>query len=76
MLEFRHQRIKELREAHGLSLEEMALKLGKQKQQIGIWENGVNTPSVENLLLICNTFDVGMSFFIDSASTSVEEETA
>ena len=76
MLEFRYQRIKELREAHGMTLEEMALKMGKQKQQIGIWENGINFPTVDNLLLLCNTFDVDTSFFFDKASTPVEEKNA
>ena len=41
MVEFRFQRIKELREANGMTLEEMAGKMGKQKQQLGIWENGI-----------------------------------
>lgn len=73
MLEFRFQRIKELRDAHHMTLEEMAGKMGKQKQQLGIWENGINSPTVENLMMICNTFDVDVSFFFDKSSTLVEE---
>lgn len=76
MLEFRYQRIKNLREAHGMTLEEMAGKMGKQKQQLGIWENGINSPTVENLLLLCNTFDVDVSFFFDSVSTPAEASAA
>lgn len=76
MVEFRHQRIKELRDAHGLTLDEMGKRINKQKQQIGIWENGVNAPSIKNLVLICNEFDVDMSFFLDTVSTPVEEATA
>ena len=76
MLEFRPTRITELREAHSITAEEMAIRLGKSKQQIGIWENGVNYPSIENLLLICNVFDVDASFFFDNASKSVEEKPA
>lgn len=73
MVEFRFQRIKELREAHGMTLEEMAGKMGKQKQQLGIWENGINSPTIDNLVLLCNTFDVHPSFFFDTVSTTVEE---
>ncbi|MBV5338135.1 MAG: helix-turn-helix transcriptional regulator [Deltaproteobacteria bacterium] len=73
MVEFRFQRIKELREANGMTLEEMAGKMGKQKQQLGIWENGINSPTIDNLLVICNTFDVDPSFFFDVVSTLVEE---
>ena len=73
MVEFRYQRIKELREANGMTLEEMAGKMGKQKQQLGIWENGINSPTIDNLLVICNTFDVDPSFFFDVVSTPVEE---
>lgn len=72
MIEFRHQRIKELREAHGITLEEMAVRMGKQKQQVGIWENGINLPNMENFIMLCNTFDVDPSFFFDDVSTPVE----
>lgn len=74
MVEFRYPRIKEMREAYGLTLEDMAGKMGKQKQQLAIWESGVNSPSIENLVLICNTFDIDVSFFFDSVSTHVEEK--
>lgn len=71
--EFRPQRITALREGLDLSQEEMAEKLGKKKQQISIWENGVNKPSIDNLLEICNVFDVSPEFFFDKVPTTVEE---
>lgn len=73
MVEFRNQRIKEFREAHEMTLDEMAAKMGKPKQLVSVWENGVNCPSIENLLLICNTFDVDPSFFFDTISSRLEE---
>lgn len=73
MYGFRPQRITVLREGLGLSQEEMAEKLGKKKQQVSIWENGVNKPTIDNLLEICNTFDVAPEFFFDKVSTTVEE---
>lgn len=76
MVEFRYQRLKELREAHNMTLDDMGAKLGKQKQQVGIWENGINSPTIDNLLLICNTLDVHPSFFFDEVSSSVEETKA
>lgn len=69
---FKPERIRTLRKAHGLSLEAMAGKMGKQKQLISVWECGINAPSLENLLLICNTFDVEPSFFLVDACDTVD----
>ena len=68
---FKHERIKTFRDAHDMSLDEMAAKLGKPKQLIGVWENGINCPSMENLLLICNTFHVEPAFFLTEACDTV-----
>jgi len=64
MYVYHADRIKELRDARGLTLEDMAERMGKARQQLSIWEHGINAPSLENLLLICNTFDVAPSFFL------------
>lgn len=72
MYEFRKERIVALREGLSLSQEEFAAELGKKKQQISIWENGVNTPSIDNLLEICNRFKTAPEFFFDQVSTTVE----
>jgi transcriptional regulator with XRE-family HTH domain len=74
VIEFRNQRIRELREANGMTLEEMAGKMGKPKQLVSVWENGVNSPSIENLVLICNTFDADPSFFFDAVSILVVDD--
>lgn len=73
MIAFRPKRIKILRETHGETMEDMGARTGKTKQQINIWENGINSPSIENLVLICNTYDVKTCFFFDDVSTTVEE---
>ena len=72
VVKFNHERIKTFREAHDMSLEQMASKLGKPKQLVGVWENGVNSPSLDNLLLICNTFHVEPSFFLVDVSDTVD----
>lgn len=61
---FRPERIRTLRDDRGITLDEMAAKIGKPKQLVSVWENGVNAPTLENLLLICNTFHVGTDFFL------------
>lgn len=76
MVEFRYQRIKELREGHGMTLDVMADRMGKRKQQLAVWESGANFPNVKNLVLLCNTFDVHPSFFFDNASSTLEEKKA
>jgi len=76
VVEFRYQRIKELRECHGMTLDVMAEKMGKKKQQLAVWESGANSPNVKNLVLLCNTFDVDPSFFFDSLPSTLEEKKA
>ena len=73
MYEFRRQRITALRDRLGMTREEMAERLGKKKQQISIWESGVNKPTLDNLLDLCNTFDTAPTFFFTEVSTTVEE---
>ena len=72
MYAFDSNRIRTLRETHKMTLEEMAEKLGKVKQQVSIWECGVNAPSLDNLIHICNTFDVPMSFFVYDVSSTID----
>lgn len=74
MYAFDNNRIKTLRETHKMTLDEMAERLGKVKQQVSIWECGVNVPSLENLINICNTFDVPMSFFVYDVSSSIDDK--
>ncbi|OHD24882.1 MAG: hypothetical protein A2Y38_16250 [Spirochaetes bacterium GWB1_59_5] len=73
MYKFLASRIKTLRVNLGLTQEQMADMLGKRVQQISIWEAGVNCPSMENFLQICNTFDTSPAFFLVDDSTLVEE---
>jgi transcriptional regulator with XRE-family HTH domain len=72
---FDSNRIKTLRETHRMTLDEMAEKLGKVKQQVSIWECGVNMPSLDNLIHICNTFDVPLSFFVYDMSSIIDNST-
>lgn len=44
------QRIREKREAHGLSQEKMAEQMGVSRQAVGKWESDAARPSTENLL--------------------------
>jgi len=73
---FKPERIRTLRDVHGMTLEVMANKMGKPKQLVSVWENGVNSPSLENLLLICNTFEVPPSFFLVDTFDTVDVKEA
>lgn len=73
MYEWKASRLKVLRESLGLTQEQVAVKTGKKVQQISIWENGVNKPTIDNLLEICNALETAPSFFFDDVSTLVEE---
>lgn len=75
LISYSYKKLKELRQTNGLTLEQMGKRLGKTKQQLSLWECGVNSPNTENLALICNTFGVGVSFFFDNTSTCVDDKT-
>lgn len=75
-VKFVPERIRTFRDAHEMTLEQMAERMGKPKQLVGIWENGINSPSLENLLLICNTFQVEPAFFLVDVCDTVDGSTA
>lgn len=71
---FDHTRIKELRTQKSLTIEEFALQLGTQKQQVSAWETGVQMPRVGMLVRMCNTFKVPISFFVRTVHHSEQQK--
>lgn len=77
-------RIKELREAKGLTLEELSDKIGVSRQQIWNYENGINHPKGDKINKMAQFFNVPVKFLkegimenltnsIDNISYSKEE---
>ncbi len=59
-----NERIRELRNAAGISQVELAEKLGVSKQSVSNWENDNIQPSIEMLLKISRTFNVSTDFLL------------
>lgn len=67
-------RIAELREAHGWSQGEFAIRCKKQQPQIADWENGRTDPSLSNAVLMSKVLDVGVSQLVGEHEGTRERE--
>ena len=54
-------RVRELREAKGLSQEELAFKVGVHRTYLGGIERGERNPSLKNIDLIANALEISLS---------------
>ncbi len=54
-------RIRELREAKGLSQEELAFKVGVHRTYLGGIERGERNPSLKNIDLIANALEISLA---------------
>lgn len=57
-------RLKQLREAAGLSQAALAEILGVAQSTVGMWENGKNNPTRAKLIQLANTFNVSTDYLI------------
>lgn len=65
-------RIKELREIHGISANKLAKSIDIDPSSISKIENGVSKPSIDLLIEICDFFDISMSdFFSEGINTNM-----
>lgn len=56
------QRIRERREAKGLSQSELARRVGLERQQVAVWEKARNKPSEENFLALARVLGTYISY--------------
>lgn len=54
------KRVRELREMHGLTIMELAEKLGVGKSSISNWERGKCDPSLINAISLADIFDLSL----------------
>lgn len=52
------EKIRELRKKHNLTQEELANKLKISDKSISKWEMGISKPTLENLEIIADIFDI------------------
>lgn len=50
------EKIKQRREAAGMSQKELAAKIGVDASAISMWENGVTSPKMGNLIKLAEIF--------------------
>lgn len=55
------QRIKNFRESIGLSQKDLANMIGVRSSRLSNWEQGLNRPDVDTLILICKALHVSPS---------------
>ena len=65
MKRFNPSSIKILRQAHNLTLDAFAARIGAASKRAIVhqWENGQQVPTVRSLLLIANSFNVPLDIF-------------
>lgn len=77
------ERIKDLREKHGLTQTALARKLGLSRSAINAWEMGISTPSTQYLVELSLLFKVSTDFLlelnhaetVDISTLDLEEKT-
>ena len=69
MSEFKN-RIKFLREQYGFSQKELADRLNIHKQTISQYERGCREPSLDNLLALCDIFNVSSDFLLGKSDVT------
>jgi len=58
-------RIKELRDKHKLTQEDLADKVGVDRSYMGFLERGEKNPTLKNLIRIAKAFDITLSKLFD-----------
>ncbi|MEH6941485.1 helix-turn-helix domain-containing protein [Bacillus sp. JJ722] len=64
MIAITSSRIKALREARKLTMQELADKVGISKSMISYYENGKKTPSVKTINIIASVLNVSVDYLL------------
>ncbi len=67
-------RIREQREAKGISQDELAQKVFVSRQTVSNWERGKTLPDVQSLLLLSNLFDVSVDTLVRGDEETMAKE--
>lgn len=69
------ERIRDLRKAKNMTLDELAVKIGTKKSYIWGVENGrIQNPSAENLAKIADCLNTTINVLLDNVDNAKEEE--
>ena len=68
-----HERIRQVRKAYGLTLEQFGEKIGLKKSVLSRIENGYSMPQEQTLRLICRVFNVSYAWLKDGVGEMTAE---
>ena len=68
------ERLRRLREEHGVLQEELADQLNVSRQTISKWETGKSSPSLENLRLLSQLWSIPIEGILDDDWKPPEEK--
>ena len=68
------QILKDLRNEHHYSQEELAEKLNVSRQAVSRWENGKAFPDISNLLFLSELYDVPLDYMLGEEEKRSEED--
>lgn len=63
-------KLKELRKSRGLTQDDIAAKFGLSRGSVSNWEKGRRKPSIKQLEVLANFYNVSLDFFADETSTN------
>lgn len=59
-----NKKIRQLREASGLSQKELAAKMGVNPSAVNRWESGEKNPELTNLVRLADLFEVSVDYLL------------
>lgn len=68
-------RVKQLRQEKGISMEELAKELNVTKSRVNMWENNGTLPRSNALIDLANFFDVSVDYLIGNDSANCLDPT-
>ena len=63
-------RIKALRESHGLTQSELAKQLGITRSSVNAWEQGISVPSTQYIVELATIFKVSTDYLLGVNATA------
>ena len=76
MVEVREMNIKQLREQHGMTQEDLAKRLGVKYPAVSKWERGMAYPSMNTVIKMAELFQVSMDVVLGLAPIPSSSESA
>lgn len=68
--------IKYLRKRYGITQEELAKRIGKTKNAVSNWEQGIRQPVVQDVITLCRQFNVDFTALMETDMSQEVIETS